>query len=85
MKILTGKVVSVSMQDTVVVEVVRRVPHKLYKKLLKKSKNFKVATDGHEVVVGNEVKIGETKPVSKDKHFKIVEVIVKGHEKKEDK
>ena len=76
-KVLVGKVISTKMQDTVIVEVVRRVPHKLYKKLLKKSKRFKVATDGHEVVVGADVKIGETVPVSKDKHFKIVEVITK--------
>jgi small subunit ribosomal protein S17 len=74
-KVFTGKVISTKMQDTVVVEVVRRVPHKLYKKLLKKSKHFKVDAKGHEVAVGNEVKIVETKPMSKDKYFRILEKV----------
>jgi small subunit ribosomal protein S17 len=73
-KVLTGKIITTKMQDTVVVEVVRRIPHPLYKKLLKRSKHFKAATNGHEVIVGNTVKIAETKPVSKDKYFKIIEV-----------
>lgn len=79
-KVLTGKVVSVKMQDTVVVEVVRRIPHPIYKKLLKRSKNFKVAKNGHDVVVGNTVKIVETPPVSKDKYFKIQEIVKGIHE-----
>ncbi len=74
-KLFVGKVVSVKMQDTAVVEVVRRVPHKVYKKLLKKSKNFKVDTKGHEVAIGNEVRFIETKPISKDKNFKVLEII----------
>jgi small subunit ribosomal protein S17 len=74
-KILTGKIISTKMQDTAVVEVVRRVPHPLYKKLLKHSKNFKVDTKGQTVAVGNRVKIVETRPISKDKHFKIQEVL----------
>ncbi len=74
MKVLTGKVISTKMQNTVVVEVSRRVPHPLYKKLLKKSQHFNVDTAGHEVSVGNEVKIVETKPVSKTKYFAIKEV-----------
>jgi small subunit ribosomal protein S17 len=73
-KILVGKVVSTKMQGTVLVEVVRRTPHKLYKKLLKRSKKYKVDPNGFEPVLGNTVKIEETKPVSKDKHFKLVEI-----------
>jgi small subunit ribosomal protein S17 len=73
-KILTGKVVSTKMQNTVVVEVTRMLPHPLYKKLLKRSKNFKVDANGHNVMVGQEVKIQETLPISKDKHFKILSV-----------
>ena len=61
------------MQDTVVVEIVRRVPHPLYKKLLKRSKKFKVATNGATVAVGDDVRIVETRPVSKDKYFAILE------------
>ena len=76
-KILTGKVVSMKMQDTVVVEVSRRVPHPLYKKLMKTTKKFNVALNGQTVEVGNEVKIIETKPVSKTKYFAIKEVVGK--------
>jgi small subunit ribosomal protein S17 len=77
-KILTGKVVSIKMQDTILVEVTRRTPHKLYGKLIRLSKKYKVALNGQSVIVGNQVKIEETKPVSKDKHFKVVEVIKEG-------
>ena len=73
-KIALGKVVSTKMQGTAVVEVTRMVPHPLYKKLLKRSKKFKADTNGQQVAVGSEVKIQETLPLSKDKHFKIIEV-----------
>lgn len=73
-KVLTGKVVSTKMTDTAVVEVSRRVPHPLYKKLMKVSKKFNVALAGHTVEVGDEVRIVEIKPVSKTKFFAIKEV-----------
>jgi len=73
-KVLTGKIVSVKMQNTVLVEVVRRTPHKLYGKLLKRSKKYKVDSAGQTVEVGQIVKIEETKPMSKDKHFKLIGV-----------
>jgi small subunit ribosomal protein S17 len=74
-KVLTGKVISVKMKDTVVVEISRRVPHPLYKKLLKRTKHFNADLGGHEVVIGDTVKIVETKPMSKTKYFKISEVL----------
>jgi len=74
-KVLTGKVIATKMQDTVVVQVSRRVPHPLYRKLLKKDQNFKVDTKGQTISVGDQVKIVETKPISKDKHFKILKVV----------
>jgi small subunit ribosomal protein S17 len=77
-KVLTGTVISVKMQSTVVVEVTRRTPHKLYAKLMRRSKKYKVDPAGHTVDVGSFVKIEETKPVSKDKYFKIIEVLTKG-------
>jgi small subunit ribosomal protein S17 len=80
-KVLSGKVTSVKMQDTVIVEVTRFVPHPLYKKLMKRSKSFKVAVNGHTLEVGRRVKIVETRPVSKDKYFKVQEVIAEQHEK----
>ena len=76
-KVLTGKVISVKMQNTAVVEVSRRVPHPLYKKLLKVGKHFNVDTAGKTVEVGAEVRIVETKPISKTKFFVIKEVITK--------
>ncbi len=76
-KILTGKVISIKMQDTAVVEVSRRVPHPLYKKLLKKGKHFNVDTKGQTVTVGDDVRIIETKPISKTKFFVIKEVVSK--------
>ena len=76
-KVLTGKIISVKMQNTAVVEVSRRVPHPLYKKLLKVGKHFNVDTKGVTVEVGNEVRIIETKPLSKTKYFKIKEVLSK--------
>jgi small subunit ribosomal protein S17 len=72
-KILRGTVVSTKMKDTAVVEVVRFVPHPLYKKLLKRSKKYKVALGSQPVTVGQMVKIVETKPIAKDKYFKILE------------
>lgn len=70
-KILQGKVISNKMNSTAIVEVSRSVPHRLYKKIIKTSKKFKVATSGQKLEVGQIVKIIETRPVSKDKHFAI--------------
>ena len=74
-KMFEGIVVSVKMQNTVVVEVSRKKPHPLYKKLLKRSTKFKVDTAGQSVNAGDKVKIKETRPISKGKHFKIMEGI----------
>jgi small subunit ribosomal protein S17 len=71
-KILQGKVISNKMIGTVVVEVERRIPHPLFKKLLKRGKNFKVATNGQKVEIGQLVKIVETRPVAKGKYFALV-------------
>lgn len=76
MKIFEGKVVSIGMTNTVVVEIFRTTPHPLYKKLVRLSKKFKVDTNGfNEIGVGSVVKITETKPMSKGKYFKISEVV----------
>jgi small subunit ribosomal protein S17 len=76
MKIFEGQVISTGMQKTVVVEVFRKTPHPLYKKLVKLSKKFKVDNTGFEnVEVGSTVRIVETKPISKGKYFKIAGVV----------
>jgi small subunit ribosomal protein S17 len=74
-KTLNGIVTSVAMKNTIIVEVSFKVPHKLYKKLLTKSKKYKVELDGKEVAVGDRVEMVETKPYSKDKYFKLSKII----------
>lgn len=73
-KILTGIVVSTKMQKTVVVKINSKVKHPLYKKLINKSSKFK-AHDEIGVQKGQTVKIQETKPISKEVKFKILEVV----------
>jgi small subunit ribosomal protein S17 len=75
MKTFEGKIVSVKMNSTVIVEIVRRTPHPLYKKLIRRSKKFKSDTNGLELALGQKVKIAETKPAGKGKFFKVLEVI----------
>lgn len=75
MRIFEGKVVSLKMQNTAVVEVLRRVPHPLYKKMLKRNKKHKADTAGISLSLGDKVKIVEVRPISKDKHFKVLEKI----------
>lgn len=60
------------MQNTVVVEVERRVRHPLYKKSVKRTRHFAVDSQGKHVTLGDVVKIVETIPISKTKHFKLV-------------
>ncbi len=81
-KTITGTVVSTGMQNTIVIEVTRRVPHPLYKKLLKQTSRFKADTAGKTVKNGDTVVIVETKPISKDKHFALQTVIENKEEKK---
>lgn len=76
MKVLEGILISKKLKDTYVVEVSRVRPHPLYKKLVKISKKYKVSNTGFEdIELGTQVRIQETKPVSKKKYFKISEVI----------
>lgn len=70
-KTFTGTVVSLKMQRTAVVEVERTVVHPLYKKVLKRSKRYKVDTNSQELNLGDKVKIVEIKPISKGKFFKV--------------
>lgn len=69
MKSLTGKVVSAKMKNTVLVSVDRFIRHKVYGKILKKSKKYKADTSGLEVKEGDSVTIKSSKPISKDKHW----------------
>lgn len=73
-KTLDGVIVSLKMQKTAIVSISRKFPHPLYKKLIKRDKNIKVDVANFTPKVGDRVKIVETKPISKTKHFKIMEV-----------
>lgn len=73
-KTFDGVVVSAKMKDSAIVEVTRKAPHPLYRRVLKRTKKYKVSTGGRQVQVGDRVKIVETRPISKDKHFEVLEV-----------
>ena len=72
-KIFSGKIVSTKMKDTVVVLVERFTKHPKYGKFLKRQKKFKVHDAGNKHKEGEAVEIYETKPISKDKRFMILE------------
>lgn len=76
-KTFIGKVVSNKMQKTVVVQIERHIRHPVYKKTLKRTTRIKADTGNFEVGVGQDVKIEQTRPISRDKHFKVVEVLDK--------
>ena len=74
-KVRVGKVVSDKMEKTVVVAVERKVPHALYNKPMVSNKRFKAHDENNECLVGDIVKIVETRPLSKDKRWRVVEII----------
>ena len=74
-KVRVGKVVSDKMNKTVVVAVERKVPHALYNKPMVSTKRFKAHDENNECRVGDTVKIVETRPLSKDKCWRVVEIL----------
>lgn len=70
-----GIVLSNKMQKTIVVRVGRSTKHEKYKKIIKQYKKFKVHDEKNQAKVGDKVLIEETRPISKDKHFRLVEVL----------
>lgn len=76
-KIFEGIVVSNKMQGTVVVKVERTFLHPIYKKVVKRHKKYLVDTNKLELIVGDKVKIKETRPLSAHKHFIVVEKLEK--------
>ena len=68
-RLLFGKVVSSKSDKSIVVEVTRRVKHKLYKKIIKKVKKYHAHDESNEYKVGDNVTIQETKPISKMKSW----------------
>jgi small subunit ribosomal protein S17 len=70
-----GKVVSDKMEKTVVVAVERLVQHPIYKKSVKSTVKFKAHDENNDSHVGDTVEIMETRPLSKDKRWRVVEVL----------
>lgn len=70
-----GQVVSTKMTKTIVVEVSRRVPHPLYKRIVKKRKKFYAHDEERAAKTGDVVRIVETRPLSALKRWKLVEVV----------
>ena len=76
-KTRTGKVVSNKMDKTIVVAVVDNVKHPLYGKIVKRTYKLKAHDENNECNIGDRVKVMETRPLSKDKRWRLVEVIEK--------
>ena len=76
-KVRVGKVVSDKMQKTIVVAIEELVQHKLYKKAVKRTVKFKAHDENEEAHVGDKVSIMETRPLSKDKRWRLVSVVEK--------
>lgn len=74
-KVKFGKVVSDKMEKTIVVAVVDTESHPLYKKAVKKTVKFKAHDENNEAHVGDTVSIMETRPLSKDKRWRVVEIL----------
>jgi small subunit ribosomal protein S17 len=72
-KTFRGTVVSNKMKDTVVVSVIRYVKHPKYGKYIRRSKKYKAHDAGNTRAIGDAVTIEETRPLSKDKHFRVLE------------
>jgi small subunit ribosomal protein S17 len=76
-KVRIGMVVSDKMDKTIVVKVSNLVPHKLYKKAVRKSKKFKAHDEKNECRIGDRVQIMETRPLSKDKRWRLEKIVEK--------
>jgi len=74
-KVRLGQVVSDKMDKTAVVAVNRLVRHRQYKRYVKRTSRFKVHDEKNECRVGDVVRIAETRPLSKDKRWRLVEVV----------
>jgi len=72
---LQGVVVSDKMDKTIVIEVLMRKLHPLYKKYVNKTKRVKAHDENNEAKVGDTVRIAECRPLSKEKHFRLVEIV----------
>ena len=77
-RVLQGVVVSDKMDKTVVVDVSRRKQHPLYRKVINRSRRFKAHDAANECNVGDVVRILETRPLSRGKRWRVIEVLQRG-------
>lgn len=71
----TGVVVSDVQNKTIVIEVTRRTPHPRYKKVIKVKKKYTAHDEQNEAKIGDTVRVGETRPMSKAKRWRLLEII----------
>ena len=76
-KTRTGKVISNKMDKTIVVSIVDNVKHPLYGKIVKRTVKLKAHDENNECNIGDIVKVMETRPLSKDKRWRLVEIVEK--------
>ena len=76
-KVMQGTVVSNKMDKTVVVAVERNVKHSVYGKIVKKTYTLKAHDENNSCGIGDKVKVMETRPLSKDKRWRVVEIVEK--------
>ena len=76
-KTAIGRVASDKMDKTIVVVIEDSVKHKLYNKVVKRSRRLKAHDENNEAHVGDRVKVMETRPLSKDKRYRLVEIVEK--------
>jgi len=76
-KVFQGRVVSNKMQKTIVVEVVQRKLHRLYKKYLTRTKRLKAHDEANACGIGDTVRVVESRPLSKDKRWRLLEIVEK--------
>jgi small subunit ribosomal protein S17 len=76
-KTKVGKVVSDKMDKTIVVAIETSVKHPLYKKIVKRTFKLKAHDENNECKIGDKVKVMETRPLSKDKRWRLVEIVEK--------
>jgi small subunit ribosomal protein S17 len=76
-KVRVGKVVSNKMQKSITVAIERKVPHPLYKKYFRQTSKLMAHDEKNEAAIGDTVKIMETRPMSKQKRWRLVQVVEK--------
>jgi small subunit ribosomal protein S17 len=76
-RVKQGRVVSNKMEKTIVVVTETRVPHAVYAKIVRKSVRFKAHDERNEAQIGDVVRIAECRPLSKDKRWRLLEIVEK--------